>query len=384
MNFNHKYFRVNNSKKLLHKVKGHWTTITLSLLMMLGSVGIADISARADDYTDNSNQLNQIDDQSERLISQLVSNLANQPDATQNGSDQDVVPPSLPGTSDDNDANIPSYYGSSDGPDLVNSDDSFNNSDVSDANSGNSNLLGSSDSFEPSDAFGSDDSNAIPSDDSNGWLGNSGPSSGSDVAPTAPNFSGESDNVPNSDLVSDTSDSIPNYSDSAVPSDDGNVSDNAQQNVSEMKQETLADINNERQQNGLSPLVETSDLDELAGVRAQQIASNFSHYDSDGNTYYRTDADQLGVDLDDYQSSGENIAGASLGDTGMDDDPKPYDNNNGYDMADMDNDAMMNYDSDQNNGHRNNILSHDYQQVGIGAYSVPGTDNYYLAEDFRG
>ena len=53
-------------------------------------------------------------------------------------------------------------------------------------------------------------------------------------------------------------------------------------------------------------------------------------------------------------------------------------------MANMDEDSMMNYDSSQGNGHRDNILDPGFTWVGIGISYDSVTQTYYLAEDFSG
>ncbi|TPR13105.1 CAP domain-containing protein [Apilactobacillus timberlakei] len=152
--------------------------------------------------------------------------------------------------------------------------------------------------------------------------------------------------------------------------------------LQQMKSQTLKDINNERQQRGISPLTETSDMDKIAAQRSQQLINNFSHYDKSGNTMYEQDAQNLGINLSGY--SGENIAGADLGQTYMSNDPKTYNNKNGIDMANMDNDSMMNYDQDQGNGHRDNILNVNFSKIGIGTSYDSKSQSFYLSEDFKG
>ena len=155
-----------------------------------------------------------------------------------------------------------------------------------------------------------------------------------------------------------------------------------------MKHQTFVDINRDRRRYGLNPLRETHELNRLARMRAWQLTADFSHYDGRGHTYYKQDAGRLGIDLDHFHdhrsASGENIADANIdhGDDGtyMPTDPKRYQNRNGYDMANMDNDAMFNYDANSHWGHLRNILNRQYRNVGIGVVRYNG--EYYLAEDF--
>ena len=146
----------------------------------------------------------------------------------------------------------------------------------------------------------------------------------------------------------------------------------------EMQNQTLNDLNAERHTYGLSQLSEATSLDQVAGERAQQIASDFTHYDPQGNPYYLDDAKQLGVNL--AGASGENIADAGLGRSQLS--GRKYFSRNGNDMANMDNNGMMYHDAGSHWGHRENILNRDFHYVGIGTYHDPNQNMYYLAEDF--
>ena len=150
----------------------------------------------------------------------------------------------------------------------------------------------------------------------------------------------------------------------------------------QMADQTLIDLNRDRMANGLPILSDSNTLDQVARIRSGQLINHFGHYDNNHQLLYEIDAAQAGVNLG--QISGENIASAELGSVNMNSDPKRYYNRNGNDMANMDEDSMMNYDSSQGNGHRDNILDPGFTWVGIGISYDSVTQTYYLAEDFSG
>lgn len=148
-------------------------------------------------------------------------------------------------------------------------------------------------------------------------------------------------------------------------------------NMSDIKNRTVQDINNERQANGLNPLQDTDQMDQLATMRAQQASSNFTHYDRNGQPLANEDAQQLGMPLqrsigDGYYTEGyaENLAD-NYGSTGDE-------------VADNANDDMMNHDADSGWGHRKNILGQKYEYLGVGVAPAQGEyqGDYTIAEDF--
>ncbi|QBP18166.1 CAP domain-containing protein [Acetilactobacillus jinshanensis] len=152
--------------------------------------------------------------------------------------------------------------------------------------------------------------------------------------------------------------------------------------ITQIEHETFRKINEDRKLHHLKPLCQTHCLRELAKLRADQCSEldYLTHRDSQGNIYYEKDADKLGVHLGDY--SGENIAGAGKGPILMDNNPHVYNNQDGIDMADMDEDEMVYHDADSNWGHRYNTLNKHYTKVGIGASQKHGTNDYYVSENF--
>lgn len=149
--------------------------------------------------------------------------------------------------------------------------------------------------------------------------------------------------------------------------------------VNEMKEQTLKDINNEREANGVSPLYESNNLDKIANMRAKQLHVHYGHYDPSTNRLYNAED---GYKLGFLGSPNENGYGENCGEDDLTN-VLPSRAQNGKGMANYINDEMMNHDADSNWGHRKNILSPDYRVVGIGADYKPGqTFPFTLSEDF--
>lgn len=103
--------------------------------------------------------------------------------------------------------------------------------------------------------------------------------------------------------------------------------------------EILRLVNEHRAEHGLSALTLDSDLNKVAKIRAQEITEKFDHARPNGTFFYDM-MDEMGID---YRSVGENIAA-------------------GYLTAEEVVDAWMNSE-----GHRANILSANFKQIGIAA-----------------
>lgn len=101
-------------------------------------------------------------------------------------------------------------------------------------------------------------------------------------------------------------------------------------------------VNEERRNNGVSPLQIDENLVSAAEVRANEISSSFSHTRPDGRECFSILDDR---NIDTYWAVGENIAYGFL---------NPKDVMNGW----------MN-----SQGHRENILSPDYTAIGVGVYN---------------
>lgn len=152
------------------------------------------------------------------------------------------------------------------------------------------------------------------------------------------------------------------------------------QDLKQMRTKTLSEIQSDRSLHGVAPIALNSKLNRLARVRAQQIAWRFDHYDHRGRPYTTDDA--ASARLPHGFRGSENIASTGLGNCITLGDPKTYHNHNGKQMAAMANDAMMNHDQLEANGHRKNILDSGNTLVGIGATYNPKKHEFYLAEDF--
>jgi len=93
--------------------------------------------------------------------------------------------------------------------------------------------------------------------------------------------------------------------------------------ASEVQAAVVTSINKERATRGLSPVTVDPTITSIAQKRAQEISTNFTHYDANGNEVYKTYLHQQTS----YLSQGENISGdpwvglhtsAELADTIMD------------------------------------------------------------------
>lgn len=117
-------------------------------------------------------------------------------------------------------------------------------------------------------------------------------------------------------------------------------------------QEVLTLINEERAAEGLSALTMNSTVMAAAKVRAKELATTFSHYRPDGSVCF-TALDDAGVS---YMACAENIAGGQT---------TP---------------AQVVSEWMNSSGHRANILSSAYTQIGIGCYYENGI--YYWVQLF--
>ena len=111
-------------------------------------------------------------------------------------------------------------------------------------------------------------------------------------------------------------------------------------------------VNDERTKNGLPTLVNRIDLNELADIRAKEIVQKFAHTRPDGSSCFSV------LSNTHYMSAGENIA---------------Y----GQPTAAKVMNSWMN-----SSGHRANILSTDFNCIGVGHYELNGID--YWVQIFIG
>ena len=110
--------------------------------------------------------------------------------------------------------------------------------------------------------------------------------------------------------------------------------------VSSEAYEVLNLVNKYRKENGLTALALNDNASKAANVRAEEISRSFSHTRPDGRAFY-TALDTVGITKG---SRGENIA-------------------SGYKTAADVMSAWMN-----SSGHRANILSKSYKEIGVGIY----------------
>ncbi|MBQ7833926.1 MAG: CAP domain-containing protein, partial [Lachnospiraceae bacterium] len=126
----------------------------------------------------------------------------------------------------------------------------------------------------------------------------------------------------------------------------------AQQNNGDYRAQVVAIMNQERAANGVGPITQSSTLDALAQIRAQEIVQSFSHTRPNGTSCF-TVFEENGVT---YMVAGENIAA-------------------GYGTPEAVMQGWMNSE-----GHRATILNGSFGQVGIGYYtdSNSGYGTYWV------
>ena len=120
-------------------------------------------------------------------------------------------------------------------------------------------------------------------------------------------------------------------------------------NYSTQAQEVLAQCNAQRQANGIAALSLDPELTKAANIRAQEIATLFSHTRPDGRKCF-TVLDQIGYS---YWSAGENIAA-------------------GYGNSSAVMNGWMN-----SPGHRSNILNAGFKRLGVGYVYIPNSEYGY-------
>ena len=126
-------------------------------------------------------------------------------------------------------------------------------------------------------------------------------------------------------------------------------------NYSTQAQEVLAQCNAQRQANGIAALSLDPELTKAANIRAQEIATLFSHTRPDGRKCF-TVLDQIGYS---YWSAGENIAA-------------------GYGNSSAVMNGWMN-----SPGHRSNILNAGFKRLGVGYVYIPNSEyGYYWVQIF--
>ena len=113
-------------------------------------------------------------------------------------------------------------------------------------------------------------------------------------------------------------------------------------------------VNADRAANGLSPVTATTELNQAAAIRAQEIVNLFDHTRPDGTSCF-TVLSQCNVP---YMTAGENIAAGQTSPSAVET-------------------AWMN-----SPGHRQNILTAGYTHIGVGYYETSGGYRYYWVQLF--
>lgn len=119
----------------------------------------------------------------------------------------------------------------------------------------------------------------------------------------------------------------------------------------EYEREVLKETNRQRIANNLLPVSTFSQLEEAAGIRAEELLTNVAHQRPDG-TYYSTVFEEVGLNSDGY--SGENIAGGAA-----------------VTLPKRAVDAWMN-----SPGHRANILNSNYTHLSVGYVTTEDPTKY--------
>lgn len=132
---------------------------------------------------------------------------------------------------------------------------------------------------------------------------------------------------------------------------EGNTADDA--SLARFKEQVVNLVNAERTQRGLEPLRVSASLGDIASIRAEELVTSFSHTRPNGTSCF-TLYDEKGYD---YSSAGENIA---LGQTTPESVMKGW----------MD-----------SQGHRENILSPNFTEIGVGVYR-DSSGRMYWAQNF--
>ncbi|UQS86142.1 CAP domain-containing protein (plasmid) [Nicoliella spurrieriana] len=146
--------------------------------------------------------------------------------------------------------------------------------------------------------------------------------------------------------------------------------------IDDVKSGALAALNAIRAKNGLSTLSEDSLLTTIAKTRSQDIVTDFSHDDAQGNSIaekYLTAAGIYGGAAE-YDRYGENLS-ADLNTRDF-----------SYYMIGYQSVYSMTYAdaSDSNWGHRENILNPNFTNIGIGVTYDSNKNCFYIAYEFTG
>lgn len=145
----------------------------------------------------------------------------------------------------------------------------------------------------------------------------------------------ENQNNTNNDIKDNNNTIEQNTSNTNPIIEEKNIVQEYRQNIAK---EVLSLVNQARTQNGLSPLNWNTSLEEAAMIRSKELVNNFSHTRPDGSSCFTV------ININ-YYTAGENIAAGQYN-------------------------AQAVFDSWMNSeGHRANILSENFTDIGISLYS---------------
>lgn len=186
----------------------------------------------------------------------------------------------------------------------------------------------------------------------NGSFSNTGTNAGNGSSSNTGANTGNGNNTNNSANGSINNGNQNNNSQGWNPGNWGNSNNNT--DTSGYIDEVIRLVNEERAKQGLQPLKKNNDLCKVAGVRAEEIVNVFDHTRPDGRDCFSV--------LNDYNikymAVGENIAGGQS------------------------NPEAVMYSWMNSPGHRSNILSESFGQIGIGFVKGKGAYGTYWVQIF--
>ena len=139
--------------------------------------------------------------------------------------------------------------------------------------------------------------------------------------------------------------------------------------ASDVQSAVFASINAERRSKGLEPVTTDSTLTAIAQKRAQEISTNFTHYDANGNEIFK----KYLHEQTSYLSQGENISGDHW--IGL---------HTPAELADSIMDSFRAEGTDASWNHYKAIINPNATKVGIGVFVSSDGDHIYTTEDFAG
>ncbi|QBP18472.1 CAP domain-containing protein [Acetilactobacillus jinshanensis] len=164
-----------------------------------------------------------------------------------------------------------------------------------------------------------------------------------------------------------------------------------ERNCYELYKQAIADVNRDRRHYKLPNLSVNQRLSYVGNVRSHQIQTHFSHYSRKHHIECQYLINRNHIRCHYF---GENLASSPIGSvntlavgqcvTNLRPCAANYAPKNGYQLANAFNNASMYHDADDYDGHRDNILSRNFRQIGIGTSYDHHDQNYYIAMEFVG